>query len=157
MKEMQDEIEVWGEAAMERLGQALASFLRPGDCLALFGELGAGKTCLVRGLAKGLGLDERLVSSPSFTLINEYPGEVPLFHIDAYRLDSPEELEELGLEEYWDGPGVTVIEWAERIPRLPEDRLEIHISIPCSESRKVRIRALGSVETREGLRALPAS
>lgn len=148
------EIEVWGEEAMERLGRALASCLRPGDFLGLYGGLGAGKTCLVRGLAQGLGTDDRLVASPSFTLINEYPGAIPLFHIDGYRLNRPEEVEELGLEEYWDGPGITVIEWAERIPHLPEDRLDIHISILGPESRKVCLLGLGTFSQRNELRKL---
>ncbi len=77
---------VEGEEATERLGCRLASLFQGGDVIALYGELGAGKTCLVRGLAQGLGVEKGLVSSPSFSLINEYPGPLPLFHMDCYRL-----------------------------------------------------------------------
>jgi tRNA threonylcarbamoyladenosine biosynthesis protein TsaE len=140
--------EVFGEEGTEQLGRKIAALLQPGDVLALYGELGAGKTCLVRGLARGLGIDERLVASPSFSLINEYPGPLPLVHIDCYRLHLEEELDELGLEEYFDGPGVTVIEWAERINDLPEDRLEITFDLPDETSRHIRIEALGKWEQR---------
>jgi tRNA threonylcarbamoyladenosine biosynthesis protein TsaE len=142
-----------GERATEALGRCLAHCLRAGDVLALHGELGAGKTCLVRGLAHGLGLEESQVASPSFSLINEYhgeyPGAVPLFHIDCYRLHLEEEIEELGLEEYMDGPGLTAIEWAERIGELPEDRLEITFEILGPTERRVRIEALGEMARRD--------
>jgi tRNA threonylcarbamoyladenosine biosynthesis protein TsaE len=138
-----------GERATEGLGRRLAHCLRAGDVLALHGELGAGKTCLVRGLALGLGLEESQVASPSFSLVNEYAGPVPLFHIDCYRLHLEEELEELGLEEYMEGPGVTVIEWAERIGELPEDRLEITFEILGPSERIVRIEALGEMARRD--------
>ena len=139
---------LYGETATEALGRRLAHYLRPGDVLALHGDLGAGKTCLVRGLARGLGLEESQVASPSFSLINEYPGPVPLFHIDCYRLHLEEEIEELGLEEYMDGPGITVIEWAERVRDLPEDRLEITFQIFGSTERHIRIEALGEMARR---------
>jgi tRNA threonylcarbamoyladenosine biosynthesis protein TsaE len=142
------EVEVAGEKNTEQLGQQLASLVQGGDVLALYGELGAGKTCLVRGLAKGLGVEEGLVASPSFSLINEYPGPVPLFHIDCYRLHLEEELEELGLEEYLDGPGVTVIEWAERIRDLSEERLDISFRILDETRRHIQIKACGKVADR---------
>ncbi len=142
------EEEVAGEKSTEQLGQKLASLVRSGDILALYGELGAGKTCLVRGLAKGLGVEEGLVASPSFSLINEYPGPVPLFHIDCYRLHLEEEIDELGLEEYFDGPGITVIEWAERIRGLPEDRLDITIRILDETRRHIQIKAYGKMVRR---------
>jgi tRNA threonylcarbamoyladenosine biosynthesis protein TsaE len=132
-----------GEENTEQLGQKLASLIRMGDVLALFGELGAGKTCLVRGLAKGLGVEEGLVVSPSFSLINEYPGPVPLYHIDCYRLHLKEEMDELGLEEYLEGQGVTVIEWAERIRDLPEERLDITFTILDESRRKIKLKAHG--------------
>jgi tRNA threonylcarbamoyladenosine biosynthesis protein TsaE len=143
------EITLSGEDQTESLGRELALWLKPGDVVALHGELGAGKTCLVRGLVKGLGLEESQVASPSFSLINEYTGPVPIFHIDCYRLQSSEEIEELGLEEYMEGPGITVIEWAERISDLAEDRLEVHFSILGETKRRVRIEALGTVAGRE--------
>jgi tRNA threonylcarbamoyladenosine biosynthesis protein TsaE len=136
---------VEGEEATERLGCRLASLFRVGDVIALYGELGAGKTCLVRGLAKGLGMEKGQVSSPSFSLINEYPGTIPVFHMDCYRLEREEEIRELGLEEYFDGPGITIIEWAERIRNLPEDRLDISITILDESRRRIRITAVGSV------------
>ena len=139
---------VTGEKTTEQLGQQLASLLRSGDVVALYGELGAGKTCLVRGLAKGLGLEEGLVASPSFSLINEYPGPLPLFHMDCYRLHLDEEIEELGLEEYFDGSGITVIEWAERIKDLPEDRLDISFTILDETGRHIRICPYGKMVQR---------
>lgn len=136
------------EEATERLGFNLASLFRAGDVIALFGELGAGKTCLVRGLAKGLGVEKGLVSSPSFSLINEYPGTVPLFHMDCYRLGPEEEIYDLGLEEYFDSPGISVIEWAERIRNLPEERLELSIAILDESRRRIRIKAYGRLADR---------
>jgi tRNA threonylcarbamoyladenosine biosynthesis protein TsaE len=131
------------EEATERLGYQLASLFRPGDVIALYGELGAGKTCLVRGLAEVLGVEKGLVSSPSFSLINEYLGKVPLFHMDFYRLGLEEEIVDLGLEEYFDGPGISIIEWAERIKDLPEERLEISITILNESRRQIRINGYG--------------
>jgi tRNA threonylcarbamoyladenosine biosynthesis protein TsaE len=130
---------VEGEEATEQLGQKLASLFLPGDVIALYGELGAGKTCLVRGLAKGLGVEKGMVSSPSFSLINEYPGPVPIFHMDCYRLVGEEEIRELGLEEYFDSPGISIIEWAERIKELPEERWDISLTIMDESRRKIRI------------------
>lgn len=137
-----------GEEATIKLGQGLAPFLKAGDVVALYGELGAGKTCLVRGLAKGLGIAEDQVASPSFSLINEYPGPLPLFHMDCYRLHLDEEIEELGLEEYFDGPGISVIEWAERLKDLPEDRWDIYFVILDETSRHIRIRPSGKIVQR---------
>jgi tRNA threonylcarbamoyladenosine biosynthesis protein TsaE len=142
------EVETAGEEETESLGERLASGLAPGDILALYGELGAGKTCLVRGIARGLGIDEGSVASPSFTLINEYPGRVPLVHLDGYRLDSAEAFEELGLEDYFEGEGVLVIEWAEKVPDLPEDRIDIVIRWVDEQRRHFRISARGPVAER---------
>ena len=136
------------EEATEGLGYRLAPLFQAGDVIALYGELGAGKTCLVRGLAEGLGTEKALVSSPSFSLINEYPGTLPLFHMDCYRLQLEEEIQELGLEEYFDGPGISIIEWAERIRNLPEERLEISISILDEFRRLIKIRAYGRLADR---------
>lgn len=96
--------------------------------LALYGELGSGKTALVRGMAAGLGAPPRSVSSPTFVLIHEYHGRLRLAHADLYRLDSVAELPHIGLSEYDDGRTVTAIEWAEKAgAELPADRLEIHL------------------------------
>lgn len=102
--------------ATRQAGRDLAQELKPGDVLALVGPLGAGKTTLVQGLAQGLGI-EGVVDSPTFVLIQTYPGpRVDLHHMDMYRIESPHEAEDLGLEEYFEGDGITVVEWPERIP-----------------------------------------
>ncbi len=102
----------------ERLGSELAKEIKAGDCVALTGELGGGKTRFVRGMARGLG-SKGFVKSPSFTIMNIYEGgSLPLYHIDLYRIAAPEELEMAGLEEYISGNGVSVIEWADRSPAL---------------------------------------
>ena len=113
------------------LGRRLARRFGVGDCVALVGSLGAGKTVLARGLAVGLGLTEpRLVSSPTYVLVQEYPCRVPLFHLDLYRMADPEgELADLGLDEMLQS-GVVLIEWADRAQEaLPPGRHEIHIEI----------------------------
>src|SRR5512134_1161754 len=93
-------------------GERLAAALRGGDVILLYGELGAGKTAFVRGMARGLGAPEADVSSPTFTIIQEYVGRVPLYHVDLYRVE-PSEVEDLGLEELVSGDAVVAIEWAE--------------------------------------------
>jgi len=116
------------------LGERLAGRLGVGDCVGLVGELGSGKTVLVRGIARGLGIaDERLVSSPSYVLVQEYPGPVPVFHVDLYRLPAAEgELAELGVGEML-ADGVVLIEWADRaaeaLPR-PHWRIALHATGP---------------------------
>ena len=102
------------EAGTERAGEALAAYLHPGDVVALYGGLGAGKTAFVRGLARGLGVHAR-VSSPTFTIVNEYPGPVPLFHFDMYRLGGADELFEIGWEDYLVRGGVCAVEWSENV------------------------------------------
>jgi len=106
-------------ADTEALAAGLASELHPGDVLLLSGPLGAGKTCFTRGLAAGLGLKADAVLSPTFQLVRELRGgRLPLFHIDLYRLSGPAEAARLGLEEYFDGDGVSVVEWPERLGAL---------------------------------------
>jgi len=124
------------------LGMQLAERLSAGDCVALVGPLGAGKTVLVRGLALGLGLDQpKDVSSPTYVLVHEYPCRVPLFHLDLYRMIDPvAELGDLGLDEML-GSGVVVIEWADRAREaLPADRIEIHIEIASARTRRFSVR-----------------
>jgi tRNA threonylcarbamoyladenosine biosynthesis protein TsaE len=121
-------------------GARLARGLDPGDVVALRGDLGAGKTCFVQGLARGLGV-RAWPTSPTFVLVNEYRGELPLHHVDAYRVAVAAELVEVGLLELLDGDGVTVIEWADRVGALLPDRT-IHVSIEGvgDEPRTIRIR-----------------
>lgn len=111
------------------LAGELADTLAPGTVIALHGDLGAGKTCFIQGYAAALGIDEP-VTSPTYTLIGEYEGRLPLHHIDLYRLSGPEEALGLGLEEYFDAGGITAIEWAERADGLlPPDLLHIQIKV----------------------------
>lgn len=120
----------------EALGRLLGTLLGSGDVVALSGELGAGKTVLVRGLVAGAGATGR-VASPTFTLIREYPGPVPVYHADLYRLESAAELEDIGLEELFDRPGIVVIEWAERaIDLLPPTHLWIALTFGPGEQER---------------------
>lgn len=121
----------------ERVGAELAATLAPGAVLALFGDLGAGKTAFVRGLARGLGIDFP-VSSPTFNIVNEYPGPVPLFHFDLYRLSGTEELYDLGWEEYLDRGGVVAVEWSERAPEaFPAGTLRVTLEKTGENSRRI--------------------
>ncbi|HUN53877.1 MAG TPA: tRNA (adenosine(37)-N6)-threonylcarbamoyltransferase complex ATPase subunit type 1 TsaE [Smithella sp.] len=115
--------------------------LKKGDILALSGELGSGKTCFTGGLARGLGVDEKYrITSPTFTLINEYPARCKLYHFDVYRLKDYSEFEDLGYEEYFGGSGVAVIEWAEKIARvLPPDALFINFEYLDENKRRIII------------------
>jgi tRNA threonylcarbamoyladenosine biosynthesis protein TsaE len=128
-----------------RFGRWIGNLLRPGDVVALVGELGAGKTQLIKGLAAGVGVRKSTyLSSPSFTLINEYSAEVPFYHIDLFRLNSEREAGELGLEEYFQGEGITAIEWADKIPSLlPEEILWIHIAYTGKNSRSLEVIGMG--------------
>jgi tRNA threonylcarbamoyladenosine biosynthesis protein TsaE len=124
-----------------RLGQQLGLFLRDGDVIALSGELGSGKTWFTKGLALGLGVSPGIVvTSPSFSLINEYEGRVTLFHMDAYRLQSLSDFLSAGLEEYFYQDGVAVMEWADRWPEvLPEWSLRVEFAIVNNRSRKITL------------------
>jgi tRNA threonylcarbamoyladenosine biosynthesis protein TsaE len=126
----------------EVIAAELASVLKAGDVVALYGPLGSGKTTFVRGLAAGLKC-EKGVRSPTFSLINEYPGPMPLFHIDFYRLEGQAEIEDLGWTEYLDSGGVTAIEWPEKVKNmLPSKRFEVYLSFHGENSRMVEIVAL---------------
>jgi tRNA threonylcarbamoyladenosine biosynthesis protein TsaE len=123
------------------LGEQVGRCLREGDVVALRGELGVGKTCFTKGLARGLGVpDKYVVTSPSFTLINEYPGRISLYHVDVYRFSGPEELARIGYEEYFPGEGVTVIEWADKVMDLiPAGALVVDFFYLDDKRREIQI------------------
>jgi len=130
------------KSAKETFGIAaeVARGLEAGSVLALVGELGAGKTCFVQGLAHGLGVPDRTyVRSPSFILMNEYPGgRLPMYHFDFYRLVDPDELKDLGLDEYFYGEGITVVEWADRFPgSMPKTARTISFRITGETEREI--------------------
>lgn len=126
-------------ADTHRLAQRLAQFVQPGDVLALEGDLGAGKTTFTQGFARELGVQEH-VNSPTFTLIKEYSGRMPLYHMDLYRLQDESEAWDLGLEEYFYGEGVCVVEWPDRIGTgLPEDALHLFIKVTSPDTRNIHI------------------
>ena len=131
-----------------RLGRDLAKRLGGGDCVAIIGPLGAGKTVLVRGIALGLGLDdERIVSSPTFVLIKEYPARVTVYHVDLYRLAEPQaELADLGIDEML-AEGVVLIEWADRAPdAIPRPRWEIQIEPIGPKARRFFLQRLQRID-----------
>lgn len=123
----------------EKLAAQLAKELKPGDFVALQGDLGAGKTAFARGLARGLGV-KKPVLSPSFTLMRMYTdGRLPVYHFDLYRLDGADELAEIGFDDYAGAGGVCIAEWADRIPEaLPERRLDVFIEGSADEPRRIR-------------------
>ena len=136
-------IESESDAETEAIAVELSSILRSGDVVALYGQLGAGKTTFVRGLARGLGC-RQTVKSPTFNLINEYPGDMPLYHIDFYRLESHSEIDDLGWTDYLDGDGVVAIEWADKLGNsLPHNRFDVLISFGGPEIRIVEVIAVG--------------
>lgn len=128
-------------AATERFGRMLGEVALGGDILCLDGELGAGKTTLVQAIAQGLEIGgEYYVTSPSFAILHEYPGRIPLYHMDFYRLQGSGDVIDLGFEEYFYGYGLTVIEWAERAREiLPEERLSLRLQGHDLERRLVAI------------------
>lgn len=121
-------------------GRDLAQLLRPGICVLLVGDLGAGKTTLVRGIAEGMGIDPNEIHSPTFVLIHEHEGQLPLYHVDAYRVDDPDELVEVGLLDYVNGDGVTLIEWGDRVRTLvPDDAWEIRLRHVDEGQRRIEL------------------
>ncbi len=129
------------EVETATVGRELAATLSSGDVLLLYGDLGAGKTAFVRGLAEGLGVHRDEVSSPTFTLIQEYRGgRLPLFHVDLYRIDDPREFDELGLDEMAE-EGVLAIEWAERLPGPPPNATHVTIEHAGETERRIEINA----------------
>jgi tRNA threonylcarbamoyladenosine biosynthesis protein TsaE len=129
------------EVDTERLGQALAAALPGGTVVALIGTLGAGKTRLVQAFAAAHGIPRDAATSPTFVLVNEYRGRLPIYHIDAYRLRDEDEFIELGSEEYFESAGVTFIEWADRVANcLPAEHLEILCEAVGENSRRFTLR-----------------
>lgn len=126
-------------AETEILGRLLGNLVRPGDVLCLNGDLGAGKTALSQAIARGLGVPEDCyVTSPSFAIMHEYQGRMPMYHMDFYRLQDASEVEDLGFEEYFYLEGVTVIEWSDRaIEILPKERMIISMELNSDLSRTV--------------------
>jgi len=127
----------------QQLGARIGELTLPGDILLLVGALGTGKTCLTQGIAWGLGIKEYAVS-PSFVVIRELYGRLPLYHIDLYRLDHIEEIVELGLDDYLYGSGVCVVEWAEKgLSVLPTEHLMIQISYLSDSERSLQLKPSG--------------
>jgi len=130
----------------ERLGIAIGSLLLPGSFLALQGDLGGGKTCLTRGLVAALAPESSgLVASPTYAIMNSYPGVTPVYHFDFYRLTGDDDIVELGFEEYFYGEGVSVVEWSERLSELlPADTLTLLFEYAGEEQRRITISGSGS-------------
>lgn len=126
----------------QRLGEALGRRLKAGDVVAAIGELGAGKTCFLQGLVRSLGVAET-ATSPTFVLVNHYRGRLPVYHVDAYRTQSLTELLDLGLEEFFYGDGVTVVEWADKLlALLPPHAITVRLSGLGDEPREIVVEGL---------------
>lgn len=143
MTELQIQIHAEDELSTDRVGKLLADALPPGTVVALVGTLGAGKTRLVQAVAAALGVPADDVTSPTFVLVNEYSsGRLPVYHFDTYRLRDDDEFLELGPEEYFDGQGITFVEWADRVVDcLPRDYLRIEIKVVSKQARDFLISA----------------
>ncbi len=127
----------------QQVGRRLGEAARPGDVVLLIGDLGTGKTCLTQGIARGLGIND-YVLSPSFVIVRELHGRLPLFHADLYRLDRFEETEDIGLDDYFYDSGITVVEWAEKAIRLmPPEHLRIDLAYVSDADRKLKLQPKG--------------
>jgi len=127
----------------QEFGARLGELARPGDVFLLVGKLGAGKTCLTQGIARGLGIAE-YAASPSFVVARELYGRLPLYHMDFYRLENPAEIADLGLDDYFYGKGVSVVEWAEKgLSLLPPEHLLIEMSYISDTGRHLKLKASG--------------
>lgn len=133
-------------AATAAFGYRLGKSARPGDIITMGGSLGAGKTTLTQAIGQGLGVPASCyITSPTFSLLHEYPGRLPLYHLDLYRLGGEEELLELGVEDYLYGEGLTVIEWPDRLGTLlPAERLHIELRLESAAARTALLTAFGS-------------
>ncbi len=131
------------------IGRRLGAQLSRGDLVGLMGELGSGKTVLTQGICLGLGVEES-VKSPSFIIITEYMGVIPVYHFDLYRIGSLDEFLALGYEDYFYGEGATIIEWAEKVMSLlPPDRIEVWLSILDEQSRELTVKSFGTEHTKK--------
>ncbi len=132
-------------AATQTFGRRLGQRLWPGSVLALVGVLGAGKTHLARAIAEGLGIaDSRVVTSPTFVLVQEYQAQLPIYHFDAYRLQTEGEFADLGVHEYFEADGVCLVEWADRVPGcLPSEHLRVTLSVTGESSRRAVVEGRG--------------
>jgi tRNA threonylcarbamoyladenosine biosynthesis protein TsaE len=139
-------IEVSDLSSTDHLGRLLAKTLPDGSVVALIGTLGSGKTRLVQSVAHYSGIEQGIVSSPTFVLLHEYDGNRPIYHFDTYRLTNEEEFRQLSPDDYFEGNGITFIEWADKFPTvLPEERLEIRIEITGNTQRQFQITAFGNL------------
>jgi tRNA threonylcarbamoyladenosine biosynthesis protein TsaE len=130
------------EAETKDIGRRIGAKLKRGDIVCLYGELGTGKTTMIKGIASAFGIDERDITSASFTIIMEYDAAVPFYHIDLYRLD-PGQTVELGLQDYFGGDGISVIEWAERAEsEIPEERIRIKLSYVRDDMREIEMEGI---------------
>ena len=133
----------YNETETAHEGEKLGQSLKPGDIVALYGELGVGKTAFTKGLAAGLGI-EMTVSSPTFTIVNEYPGEIPLFHFDMYRLENEDELFDIGWDDYHGRGGVCAVEWSEKVPSaFPSGTIVVSIESLNENTRRLDIKVPG--------------
>lgn len=137
------EILTASEEETSAAGERLGASLQAGAVVLLYGDLGAGKTAFVRGLARGIGAPDEEVTSPTFTIVQEYPGRVTLYHVDLYRLEE-REVDDLGLEELVLGDGVVAIEWAERWRGRPDDAIEVRIEDSGEDARRISVDNPGS-------------
>jgi tRNA threonylcarbamoyladenosine biosynthesis protein TsaE len=141
---MEVELISHGPEETQEIGRHMGQLAGAGDVLLLTGELGAGKTCLTQGIAWGLGIEEYALS-PTFVIMREMHGRLPLYHMDLYRLDHIEETQDLGLDDYFYGGGVSVVEWAEKAAALmPPAHLAIEISYISDTERRLRLKPRGS-------------
>lgn len=129
----------------QAIGQKIGKIVVAGTLITLYGSLGSGKTSFVQGLARGLGVPpDYYITSPTYTLINDYPGRCRLYHVDLYRIDGIDEAEDIGLYEVMEGDGITAIEWADRIEKdLPSDRVRLEFETNNDDSRAITLQAQG--------------
>lgn len=142
------EIQTFSAAETERLGEWIATGLQPGAVVALFGDLATGKTTLIRGICRRLGV-QQAVESPTYTLVNEYPGKIPVYHLDCYRETRLEEWLELGIHDYFYNRGVTLVEWADHIaPLIPDTAIRVHMEHVMNppDSRLIRLTGTAQFE-----------